>query len=34
MSLLDREILALMRRVSEEAIMPLYRALADDQIVA
>lgn len=34
MSLLDREILALMRRVSEEAIVPLYRALADDQIVA
>lgn len=32
MSLLDREILALMRRVNEEAIMPLYRALADHQI--
>lgn len=32
MSVLDREILALMRRVSEEAILPLYRALEDSQI--
>jgi fructose-1,6-bisphosphatase/inositol monophosphatase family enzyme len=31
-SVLDREILALMRRVSEEAILPLYRALEDSQI--
>jgi len=33
-SVLDREILALVRRVSEEAILPLYRALDDGQIVA
>jgi fructose-1,6-bisphosphatase/inositol monophosphatase family enzyme len=31
-SLLDREILALMRRTSETAIMPLYRSLAEHQI--
>ena len=34
MSVLDRELLALMRRVSEEAILPLYRGLAEHQIEA
>ena len=34
MSVLDREILALMRRVNEAAILPLYRALEDAQIEA
>lgn len=34
MSVLDREVLALMRRVSEEAIVPLYRVLDDAQIEA
>lgn len=34
MSVLDREIMALLRRVGEEAIMPLYRALDDGQIEA
>lgn len=34
MSVLEREILALMRRVSEEAIVPLYRVLDDAQIEA
>ena len=34
MSVLDREIMALLRHVSEEAILPLYRALDDGQIEA
>lgn len=32
MSVIDREILALMRRVTEEAIMPHYRNLSADQV--
>ena len=34
MTILDREILALMRRASEEAILPHYRRLADGDISA